>query len=204
MSSLLIQSLVQHHLSRTRPIQLRDFPLEHTLERSRFRSGPGQTAPKLLELPNYVTPPSFTIGLPEGFQNYKAKNKNKKNFQSGTFSYPRKCCTQLQTFHLTLSMLMINIRESVTFRQFFGRRSTTKTITPRVAQPTSTLTTQPSLHHVKEGRAKDARGHDLVRQLFHTHRYDLLVIQYSRFKANDFRSRLRYGIRRQLSDEDLN
>ena len=27
MSSLLIQSLVQHHLSRVRPIQLRDFPL---------------------------------------------------------------------------------------------------------------------------------------------------------------------------------
>ena len=79
---------------------------------------------------------------------------------------PRKYYTQLQTFHLTLFMLMINIRETVAFRQFIGRKSTTKTITPRVAQPTSTLTTQPSLHHVKEGRAKDARRHESVRQLF--------------------------------------
>ena len=69
-------------------------------------------------------------------------------------------------FHLTLFMLMTNIRETVTFRQFFGRTSTTKTITPRVAQPTLTLTTQPSLHHVKEGRPKDPRRHESVRQLF--------------------------------------
>ena len=69
-------------------------------------------------------------------------------------------------FHLTLFMLMVNIRETVTFRQFFGRKSTTKPITPRVAQPTSTLTTQLSLHHVKEGHAKDARRHESVRQLF--------------------------------------
>jgi hypothetical protein len=63
------------------------FPKEHTLERSRFRSGPRQTAPNVLELPNQVTPPSVTFG-------------------------PRKYCTQLQTFHLTLSMLMINIRDT--------------------------------------------------------------------------------------------
>ena len=63
------------------------FPKEHTLERSRFRSGPRQTAPNVLELPNQVTLPSFTFG-------------------------PRKYCTQLQTFHLTLSMLMINIRDT--------------------------------------------------------------------------------------------
>ena len=48
----------------------------------------------------------------------------------------------------------------------FGHKSTTKTITPRVAQPTSTLTTQPSLHHVKDDRAKDARRHESVRQPF--------------------------------------
>ena len=89
-----------------------------------------------------------------------------KIYQSEAFSYPRKYFAQLRTFHLTLPMLMINIRETAIFRQFCDRRSTTKTITLRVAQPTSTLTTQPFLHHVKEGRAKDARRHELVRQLF--------------------------------------
>ena len=92
--------------------------------------------------------------------------KSFKIYQSGASSYPRKHFTQLQTFHLPLPMLMINTRKTFTFRQSCDRRLTTKTITPRVAQPTSTLTTRPSLHHVKEGRDKDALRHELVRQLF--------------------------------------
>ena len=89
-----------------------------------------------------------------------------KKRHSGAFSYPRKYFVQLQTFHLTLPMLMISIRRAVTFRQLCDRRLTTRTITLRAAQPTLALTTQPSLHHVKEGRAKDAHRHEIVRQLF--------------------------------------
>ena len=103
-------------------------PKEPTLERSRFRSVPRQIALNLLELPNQVIHPNFTIGLPEGFQNYTSKT-----YQSGAFSYPRKYFAQLQTFHPTLHMLMINIRETVMFRQFCDRRSTTRTTTLRVA-----------------------------------------------------------------------
>ena len=90
--------------------------------------------------PNRSPPPNFTIGLPEGFQNYTSKT-----YLSRAFSYPRKYFAQLQTFQLTLPMLMINIREIVTLRQFCDRKSTTRTITLRVAQATSTLATQPSL-----------------------------------------------------------
>ena len=60
-------------------------------------------------------------------------------FHSGAFSYSRKYCTHLHTFRLTLSVLMVNIRETIKFRQLFARRLTTKTITLRVAQPTSTF-----------------------------------------------------------------
>ena len=96
-----------------------------------------------------MSPPSlnFTIGLPEGFPIY-----TNKTYQPGAFSYPRNYSTQLQTFHLTLLMLIFDIRETFTFRQCCDRRSTTRTITLRVAQPTSTLTTQPSLHYVKGSR----------------------------------------------------
>ena len=107
------------------------------------------------------SPPNFTVGLRGEFLNY-----TNKVYQSGAFSYPRKCFAQLQTFHLTLPMLMINIRETFTLRQCCDRRSTTRTITVGVSQPRSTLTTQPSFHYVKGSRAKDARRHGLVRQLF--------------------------------------
>ena len=72
--------------------------------------------------PTMSPPPNFTIRLlPEG-----SPNHTKKTHQSEAFPYPRKYFVQLQTFHLTLPMLIINIRETFTFRhccnQIVGRR----------------------------------------------------------------------------------
>ena len=122
------------------------FPKEPTLERSRFRSGPRQTASNLLELPYQVTPPL----LPE-FHDWALKV-----FHAAANFSPDFVHAHDQHHHQGDFDIQAN----------FGRKSTTKTITPRIAQPTSTLTTQPSLHHVKDGRAKDARRHESVRQLF--------------------------------------
>ena len=120
------------------------FPKEPTLELSRFRSGPRQTTSNLLQLPYKVTPP------PPEFHDWA-----------------------LKVFHATadFSPDFVHAHDQhqgdSDIQTKFGRTSTIKTITPRVAQPTSTLTTQPSIHHVKDGRAKDARKHESVRQLFH-------------------------------------
>ena len=105
-----------------------------------------------------MSPPQISqLGYRKDFQFTQTKP-----ISPNPFLIPQKLA-QLQTFHLTLPMLIISIRETFTFRQCSDRRSTTGTITLGVAQPTSTLTTQPSLHYVQEGRAKYARRHRLVR-----------------------------------------
>ena len=120
-------------------------PKEPTLELSRFRSGPRQTASNLLQLPYQVTPPPPS---PE-FHDWALKVFHAAADFSPDF-------VNAHDQHQGDSDIQTN----------FGRKSTTKTITPRVAQPISTLTTQPSLHHVKDDRAKDARRHKSIRQLF--------------------------------------
>ena len=116
------------------------FPKEPTLERSRFRSGPRQTASNLLELPYQVTLPEF-------------------------HDWALKVFHAAADFSRDLVHAHDQHKGDCDIQAIFGRKATTKTITPRVAQPTSTSTIQPSLHYVKDGRAKNARRHESLRQL---------------------------------------
>ena len=86
--------------------------------------------------------PSFTIGLPEGFPNY-----TNKTYQSGAFSYPRNYSTQLQSFHLTLLMLIFDINQGDFHIQAVLRSSVNdQNNYPKGSTTNMTSTTQPSLH----------------------------------------------------------
>ena len=137
------------------------FSKELTLERSRFRSWPRQTALNLLELPNHATLPVFHSGATGRF----SKIHKQKPISPESFLLSPKVFREAADFLPDLSMLIMDIRENFTFRQCCDRRSTTRTLTLRVAQPTLTSTAQSSLHYVKESCAKDARRHGLVCQL---------------------------------------